>query len=117
MSDLPPDVPRLRVIETFLRERLVKNDVIATYLRLQLDAVQRRIAEIETAEPSAAWRLQHLPRGVGQPGTGVLHRDDCFIDGGGKLDREAAVMALDEDNIEMCEACQPERELRTEQSG
>lgn len=105
MNELPPDLPRLHTLET--------------YLQLQLQAVRSRIAEIETAAPTTPatlpaeatpgwWRLQ--PNRAGRGG-GILHRGDCPHAGGARLSRAEALIALSEPGVEMCEQCQPQKAL------
>ena len=52
---LPPDPTRLRVILAHLDKQMADHETIATYLRLQRDAVQEAITEAETRrKPRAA---------------------------------------------------------------
>jgi hypothetical protein len=95
---LPPDVARLRVVQTFLR--------------LMLEAVTARIEDLEAGrrQRGVAWRLQHLPR-AGGAGHGVLHDAVCWITDGAPLNRSEAELALRDASVEACSACQPGREL------
>ncbi|MBK3572622.1 hypothetical protein JHN63_02040 [Streptomyces sp. MBT65] len=81
MSELPPDPPRLRAILTHLEQQLAATDTIATYLRLQRDAVQQALASAErqnTPRPPAATAPsspRHPPRATRmrlRPGTYML---------------------------------------------
>lgn len=98
MSELPPDLPRLQVIRTYLQQ--------------QLKAVDAAIAAAQP--PATGWQLQHLPGGRGT-GRGVLHEAGCpFAESkGGELDRDGAVIALAEDSVTPCDQCRPERGLGT----
>ncbi|GAA1213470.1 DUF6233 domain-containing protein [Streptomyces rhizosphaericus] len=99
MSELPPDLPRLRTL--------------AIYLRYQLSTVQARIAELEDGpretEPMAAWTLQLMPSAVRASLRGYLHRAGrCFIRGGRKLNREEARNVLTMPDVTACDACHAE---------
>ncbi|WP_319698995.1 DUF6233 domain-containing protein [Streptomyces sp. ME19-01-6] len=102
-DDLPPDLDRLRAVET--------------YLRLQLAAVQARIAELEDGRPARAagpavgWTLQLLPSPAGASPRGYLHRETCFIRGGRPLSREQARLVLAMPDVTACDACGPEKGL------
>ncbi|GAA2359430.1 DUF6233 domain-containing protein [Streptomyces cuspidosporus] len=100
--DLPPDLDRLRALET--------------YLRLQLAAVRSRIAKLEDRRPgrataAAAWTLQLLPSPAGGSPRGYLHRETCFIRGGRSLSREQARLVLAMPDVTPCEACGAEKGL------
>ncbi|MCQ8194651.1 DUF6233 domain-containing protein [Streptomyces rugosispiralis] len=104
-EELPPDLHRLRAVET--------------YLRLQLRTVQARIAELrdehstQDAEPAARWTLQLLPSPVGASPRGYLHRAErCFIRGGRALSRKEARNVLTMPDVEACGACHAEDGLR-----
>lgn len=131
MSEYPPDLPRLRVLET--------------YLRLQLAQVRAAIERTETAQPAQGdgspaqdldpldindnnhyrdprhgqprsdtlkwWRIQPAmsTADVGlQPA--MLHRGDCIglPRGLPLLDRREALLALAEPDIESCKRCRPD---------
>ncbi|WP_326595600.1 hypothetical protein [Streptomyces sp. NBC_01803] len=70
-SDLPPDLPRLRTL--------------ATWLELQLGAVREaiteaeRVAAAERARPR--WWVQWTRTPPGEPRRGVLHRAGCWCPG------------------------------------
>jgi hypothetical protein len=46
------------------------------------------------------------PTAVGRPPWHVLHRDDCWIDGG--LSRAEAAEDVARANVESCELCRPD---------
>ena len=122
MSDLPPDLNRLQVLRT--------------YLRLQLEAVDARIRQVERTgdarprptgraatparparpprDPEAPpdlkwWRFVHA--GPGTVG-GTLHRGDCRqATGGTLLALPEAKLILDE-GARPCRQCAPEARLR-----
>jgi hypothetical protein len=111
-DDLPPDLPRLRAIRTYLEQ--------------QLKRVDQQIGEVEAREqsplarPATAWWLQHLPPADGGRGRGVLHRDGCWAMPKQRfhlhpLSRDDAVLAVGKvsrDEIELCDVCHPERDLK-----
>ncbi|MEU2564834.1 DUF6233 domain-containing protein [Streptomyces longispororuber] len=111
---LPPDLARLRVIET--------------HLQLQLEVVRERIADLEgaaaAAEPAAAavteapaedWLVEHrrTPQG---PRPYVVHHPRCFGVGGAprvdRITREQAAAGLAAGGgLVPCALCAPEQEL------
>ncbi|GAA1924188.1 DUF6233 domain-containing protein [Streptantibioticus ferralitis] len=119
MSDLPPDLPRLQVLRT--------------YLRLQLEAVDVRISEIERAassqtRPTAGgttpphptrgqeavnelkwWRFVHA--GPGKVG-GTLHRGDCRHAAGGALLPLSQAKLMLEEGASPCQQCTPQTRLQ-----
>ncbi|MCD9196092.1 DUF6233 domain-containing protein [Streptomyces albireticuli] len=100
MNDLPPDLPRLTVLET--------------YLDLQLRAVRRSIAELQhpPVSPAAeAWTLERIRTDPQRP-LGRLHRSTCHLSSGPTLNRMEARLALREPGIEPCTGCLPEEGLR-----
>ncbi|MFF7329703.1 DUF6233 domain-containing protein [Streptomyces sp. NPDC008150] len=108
MSDLPPDLPRLRVLET--------------WLTLSLAEVRQRIAALERpaptpapapptpepARPAPAWLLEYRPPDQ-HPHT--VHTGDCWTSP--RYTRVAtegqARQAIDE-GVERCDVCDPEPE-------
>lgn len=106
MSDLPPDLPRLRTLET--------------WLELSLDRVRQQIAAAEAAAEQTArlptalapdWELElDLSR---RPA--VVHIGGCAMAGKGfrarPLTREEALRALGVERIPACPYCGPDREL------
>lgn len=99
VDPLPPDLGRLRVLET--------------YLAMQLQQVRDRIARLEQPQQAAGWRLAHRRAPAGQQRPGVLHRADCWMQGGKPLSRREAELALEEPAVEPCDVCHPEQELQT----
>lgn len=118
MSDLPPDLNRLQVLRT--------------YLRLQLEAVDARIRQIERApngtRPTARgaaparpargqeaatelrwWRFVHA--GPGNVG-GTLHRGDCRDAAGGALLTLTEAKLILEEGARPCQQCAPEARLQ-----
>ncbi|WP_089224936.1 DUF6233 domain-containing protein [Actinacidiphila glaucinigra] len=121
MYELPPDPQRLRVIRL--------------YLQMQIAAVDAKIQEAESdsapvaagvpsetgggapqrdkggaRSPARAWRLQSVPDPRGGSGRGVLHRDDCRVPGGGRLNRQEFEVALGMPDVTSCGVCRPEAE-------
>ncbi|MDX3097361.1 DUF6233 domain-containing protein [Streptomyces sp. ME01-24h] len=118
MYELPPDPQRLRVIRL--------------YLQMQIAAVDAKIQESESGSAAAtaggargeggdrtrsrsgtaarAWRLQSVPDPHGGAGRGVLHRDDCRVPGGGRLNRQEFEVALGMPDVTPCAICHPEEE-------
>ncbi|MGO4417335.1 DUF6233 domain-containing protein [Streptomyces sp. MCAF7] len=94
MSELPPDLERLQTLEV--------------YLRLQLGAVQARIADLDGGAPdrAAGWTLQLMPSPEGTC-RGYLHHERCFIRGR-PLTRDQARKVLGMPEITACDACHPE---------
>ncbi|MFE5618303.1 DUF6233 domain-containing protein [Streptomyces sp. NPDC056524] len=108
MSELPPDLPRLRTLEH--------------WLVLSLDRVRRRIAEVETREAAMrsvrvlpegpGWVMSYLRVG-GRPVADSVHMGDCALAGPQKrpLSSDDARRALTEGGIRACEICRPDSEL------
>lgn len=110
--------------------------MIRLYLQMQIAAVDAKIQEAETGSapavagvaseagsgaqrrakgdaartPARAWRLQSVPDPRGASGRGVLHRDDCRVPGGGRLNRQEFEVALGMPDVTSCEVCRPEAE-------
>ncbi|WP_405461737.1 DUF6233 domain-containing protein [Streptomyces sp. NBC_00101] len=111
MYDLPPDLPRLHTLRT--------------WVALQLDHIDQAIAAAEKArqapqqapapkcEPAKTrtpdWGITH--QGLGAPVT-EIHRGDCWADGGRMeaITQERAVAELS-DGAQPCDACRPDRVL------
>lgn len=106
MSDLPPDLPRLRALEAWLAGQAAPNETVATFLRLQLAAVRARIAEVEPAEP-AGFVVQRMRTGPDRP-LAYLHRSGCWVASGPVLGPEEARAALGRPGVLACDACRPE---------
>ncbi|WP_217177314.1 DUF6233 domain-containing protein [Streptomyces sp. AC495_CC817] len=107
MTDLPPDLSRLRILET--------------WLALTLDRVRRQIADEERREaerrrgvqarpPAPAWLIERsLSRGT--PPVYVHVGDCCMVGKRSKgVDRGEAVRAL-VDGIDACQHCRPDTAL------
>lgn len=103
MSDMPPDLPRLRTLET--------------WLVLTLDRVRREIAAAEALAAEEAARLPLLPPpdwelelDLRQQPT-VVHVGGCSMGGRGfrrrPLTRDAALRALGVDQLAACPYCSP----------
>lgn len=102
MNDLPPDLPRLRTLET--------------YLALQLDHVRARITELEQSAahtrplpPPPDWLLEMEINGRHPL---ALHTGDCHMAGKRPrpLNRDQAMRALVE-GVEPCGMCRPDTAL------
>lgn len=110
---LPPDLPRLRVLET--------------HYELQLQTVRERIARIQAQAavppPEPGYIIQHIPhRGGTGEGRGIVHRETCSLLEGVSSEHllpfqaYAARVTL-EDPVEVntpCEVCRPEEVLKPE---
>ncbi|MGW1106118.1 DUF6233 domain-containing protein [Streptomyces sp. NPDC002540] len=99
---------------------LDKNRALADWLEWQLRQVRNRIRELEVKEQQElrareraraeqSWKIQ--PQRAGRPA--MLHRGGCtlFKSELGFLNREEAVIALAEPDIEPCEICTPQTGL------
>ncbi|WP_329625843.1 DUF6233 domain-containing protein (plasmid) [Streptomyces sp. NBC_01255] len=108
MSELPPDLPRLRTLEH--------------WLVLSLDRVRARIAEVEKREAAMrpvralpegpGWVLSYLREG-GRPVADSIHIGDCRMAGSHRkpLSRDEARHALTSGGIRACEICRPDSDL------
>ncbi|MEU1126093.1 DUF6233 domain-containing protein [Streptomyces sp. NPDC005899] len=107
MNDLPPDLPRLRTLET--------------WLAVSLDRVRQQIAGAEQREkerlrgeerhpPPPDWVIE-LGIGVGAPPTEV-HVGGCYAIGRRRrpVSREQALASLGE-GVRACVHCRPDTEL------
>jgi len=97
MSELPPDLPRLQTLET--------------YLRLQLVAVRAAIAQLQ--QQPEGYTLQVMRTRPDTP-LSWLHRAGCPTGGGPELSRSEALIALGEPGVQPCDGCRPDRELAAE---
>ncbi|MEU5927106.1 DUF6233 domain-containing protein [Streptomyces antimycoticus] len=79
------------------------------YLRLQLGAVQARIADLDggAVGPESGWTIQFMPSPVGTS-RGYLHHASCFIGGGRRLTRDQAQKVLGMPEVMACDACHPD---------
>ncbi|MFF9123187.1 DUF6233 domain-containing protein [Streptomyces sp. NPDC014889] len=107
MNDLPPDLPRLRTLETWLAYSLKR-------VRQQIAAAERQEAErqrgAEARPPTPDWILE---RGLNRDSPPVaVHLGGCHM--AGKrwhgVDRATALRAL-ADGVEACGHCRPDAEL------
>ncbi|WP_328903329.1 DUF6233 domain-containing protein [Streptomyces sp. NBC_00441] len=107
MNDLPPDLPRLRTLET--------------WLAMTLDRVRAQIAAVETLGAAKRYGDEHRPPapdwtvelgiGVGAPPAEV-HVGGCYATGKRRrvIDRDQARQLL-ADGIRACAHCRPDSEL------
>jgi hypothetical protein len=105
MNELPPDLPRLQVLET--------------WLRMQLATVQSRIRQVEEQErsrpepirpPQPDWLLE-TARLSGRRGDPLyVHHGACTAAKGKAITREEAMQALVQ-GVEPCPYCRPDTEL------
>jgi hypothetical protein len=99
---------------------LEKNRILLDWLRWQVGATERRIRELEVQEAQErarreraraemSWKIQ--PQRSSQ--VALLHRGGCatYKDQVGFINREEALIALAEPDIEPCEVCRPETGL------
>lgn len=107
MTDLPPDLPRLRTLETWLALTLDE-------VRAAITAAERREQErqrgIEARPPAPDWLLE---MGLNRNAPPVqLHVGGCW--NAGKrvrgIGRDDALRALT-DGVKACGACRPDSEL------
>ncbi|MDQ0809783.1 hypothetical protein QFZ63_001497 [Streptomyces sp. B3I7] len=107
MHDLPPDLPRLRTLETWLTLQLEQ-------VRQQIAAVERREAEKQRGQqarpPQPDWLLE---LGLNRDASPVaVHTGDCHMVGKRRrgVPRDVALRALAE-GVEACGHCRPDAEL------
>lgn len=107
MNDLPPDLPRLRTLET--------------WLALSLDRVRQQITELERQETERERGEQARPAppdwvlelGLNRDSPAVyVHAGDCWNAGKRSkgVDRSTALRALAE-GVAACPHCRPDSEL------
>jgi hypothetical protein len=106
VSDLPPDLPRLRTLETWLALTLDR-------VRQQITAEEQRLAEEAARRPPLPppdWLIEH-GIGVGRAPVRV-HVGSCWDTRSRCLptDRDAARRAL-ADGVEACTHCRPDTAL------
>jgi hypothetical protein len=105
MSELPPDLPRLRTLETWLQLTLdqVRQAITAAQ---QQEALQQRAVP----PPPPDWVLQLSIGGEGQPI--AVHVGGCRTAGrrARPISRDQAMRALTE-GLESCALCRPDTEL------
>ncbi|MYX36713.1 MULTISPECIES: DUF6233 domain-containing protein [unclassified Streptomyces] len=113
MSDLPPDVERLRVIRTYLELQLAAVDAKIEQATAAARPASTTARPYRAEEPFAlggrGWRLESIPNLSGKgPGRGVVHRGDCPAATGGWLSRKELDIALDQPEVTACPKCRPE---------
>ncbi|MEV4438533.1 DUF6233 domain-containing protein [Streptomyces sp. NPDC049577] len=103
MNDLPPDLPRLRTLETWLAHTL--------------DRVRARIADLERQTANTPPPPPHVPDWVlsgGRAGQDpALHVGGCGMAGKSPrpLTRDQALQALTDGSVPACPICRPDTEL------
>ncbi|NYV74217.1 DUF6233 domain-containing protein [Streptomyces sp. UH6] len=105
MTDLPPDLPRLRTLETWLELSLAEvRQAIAWAERREQEQQRGR----EERPPPADWLLES---GIGDGPAVYVHVGGCHM--AGKrcrgVPRDVALRALAE--VEACPHCRPDAEL------
>lgn len=107
MNDLPPDLSRLRTLETWLQLNLDQ-------VRRAITAAERREQErrrgIGARPPTPDWLLEI---GLGRDAPPVyVHSGDCHMAGKRSrgVDRATAMRALTE-GVDACPHCRPDSEL------
>ena len=107
MNDLPPDLSRLRTLETWLQLNLDQ-------VRRAITAAERREQEqqrgIDARPPAPDWLLEV---GLGRDVPPVyVHAGDCHMAGKRSkgVDRSTALRALTE-GVNACPHCRPDSEL------
>ncbi|WP_020135011.1 DUF6233 domain-containing protein [Streptomyces sp. 351MFTsu5.1] len=107
MPDLPPDLPRLRTLETWLAMQLaqVRDAIAAAETR---EKEQQRGIDKRPAPPD--WLLDHGLNRDGPPA--CVHAGGCHMAGKRSrgIDRAAALRAL-ADGTPACSHCRPDSEL------
>ncbi|MFD7868034.1 DUF6233 domain-containing protein [Streptomyces sp. NPDC059783] len=99
---------------------LEKNRILVDWLEYQLRQAKNRVRELEVQEAQErrqreraraerSWKIQ--PQRAGRPA--MLHRGGCTLAAGanGLINREEALIALEEPDIEACDVCRPETGL------
>jgi hypothetical protein len=106
MQDLPPDLPRLRTLETWLAHTLDR-------VRQQITAVEQQEAERRHGEqarpPQPDWLIE---QGLNGRQPVYVHVGDCPMAGKRSrgVQRDQALRAL-ADGIAACTQCRPDTEL------
>ncbi len=105
VSELPPDLPRLRTLETWLRLQLT-----AVRARIQFLEQQERNRPAPVRPPRPDWLLETERLG-GRSGRPVrVHVGGCGQARGRAISREQAVDALGQ-GVEACYGCRPDTQL------
>ncbi len=103
--DLPPDLGRLRTVETFLLLALKR-------VRAEIAQQERRAARnqraVDARPPAPDWLIEQLPSGQ----TTYVHAGECWAAGKRSkgISREEALRAL-ADGTEACPVCTPDTAL------
>ncbi|GFE19991.1 DUF6233 domain-containing protein [Streptomyces nigrescens] len=105
MSELPPDLPRLRTLETWLQLTLDQVRQAITVAQQQAALQQRAVPP-----PPPDWVLQLRIDGEGQPI--AVHVGGCRTAGrrARPISRDQAMRAIAE-GLEPCGLCRPDTEL------
>ncbi|MFJ7998916.1 DUF6233 domain-containing protein [Streptomyces sp. NPDC096310] len=114
MSDLPPDLPRLRILETWHQVQLQRiRDAITTAERNATD--QRKAERQQAAQvrdrvkpPPADWTVEWI-RGTRQPLT--VHVGDCYMPGNTDPIAKDEAVRLIAGGVEPCQFCRPDTAL------
>jgi hypothetical protein len=104
----PPDLPRLRILETWA-------EVMLREIRQRIAEAERKEAAtrpVRTRPEGPTWILGYLRRG-GQPVADSVHLGGCHLASGHTrpLDRDQAREALTTGGIRACDICRPDSEL------
>ncbi|MFE7566189.1 DUF6233 domain-containing protein [Streptomyces sp. NPDC057539] len=114
MFDLPPDLPRLRTLETYARLQL---HLITEAIKA---AERRDTGDRSPAKPQEPSRppAPAAPDWLVEPGitahpSATVHVGDCWVPGkkARPATREQAVEALGEHGGEACDVCRPDTDL------
>ncbi|WP_371602311.1 DUF6233 domain-containing protein [Streptomyces sp. NBC_01220] len=107
MNDLPPDLPRLRTLETWLAMSLAR-------VRAQISAAEQRETERRQGEerrpPAPDWIIE---LGIGQGAPPIeVHAGHCHAAGKRRrtIDRDQARTLL-ADGVRACVHCRPDTDL------
>jgi hypothetical protein len=106
MHDLPPDLPRLRTLETWLAHTLDR-------VRQQIAAAEQREAERrhgeQTRPPQPDWLIE---QGLSGRQAVYVHRGDCHMAGKRShgVQQDQALRALAE-GVDACTHCRPDSGL------
>jgi hypothetical protein len=106
VTDLPPDLPRLRTLETWLTYTLNR-------VRQQIADLERQETErqrgIQARPPAPDWLIE---QGLNGGAPVYVHRGDCHMAGKRSrgVQREQALHALAA-GVDACTHCRPDTEL------
>jgi hypothetical protein len=107
VNDLPPDLPRLRTLETWLAHSLAQ-------VRQQIAAIEQQEAERRRGEqarpPAPDWTIE---QGLNGRAAVYVHTGGCHMAGkrSRPASREQALQAL-ADGVDACTHCRPDSGLR-----